>query len=285
MNNSLYFAQYLLNTGVIKTEEIQELLAKSLEAKPSLALMALREGMVTGQQLASLDVAADFAGQALGKNLLTAEQIETLNQLVPNDSLRFAQVLLDEGRVDCLRLEQLFTDSEASSDIIRASVRQLAGESLKAEAEAYGDFAEIFMRSFIRFMDTPAVIDNREPILGDSNQSHIVSQRLIGDLSMTTGIVTADAMFIEMARRYSHEDITEIDELAADSLTEFLNVVNGLFAVDMARQDRDVDLEAPKIEANLLPVGNHQLLLRVYTAVGSFVLVIAIDEFVLKEKD
>ncbi len=285
MNNSLYFAQYLLNTGVIKTEEIQELLAKSLEAKPSLALMALREGMVTGQQLASLDVAADFAGQALGKNLLTAEQIETLNQLVPNDSLRFAQVLLDEGRVDCLRLEQLFTDSEASSDIIRASVRQLAGESLKAEAEAYGDFAEIFMRSFIRFMDTPAVIDNREPILGDSNQSHIVSQRLIGDLSMTTGIVTADAMFIEMARRYSHEDITEIDELAADSLTEFLNVVNGLFAVDMARQDRDVDLEAPKIEANLLPVGNHQLLLRVYTAVGSFVLVIASDEFVLKEKD
>ncbi|MBQ7515979.1 MAG: hypothetical protein IJS96_06820 [Schwartzia sp.] len=284
MNNSLYFAQYLLNTGLVKTEEIQGLLAKSLEAKPSLALMALREGMVTGQQLASLDVAADFAGQALGKNLLTAEQIETLNQVVPSDSMRFAQVMLDEGRVDFLRLEELFKSGDAVPDIIRASVRQLAGASLKTEAEAYGDFAEIFMRSFIRFMDMPAVIDNREPILGDSNQSHIVSQRLIGDISMTTGIVTSDPMFIEMARRYSHEDIKEIDELAADSLTEFLNVVNGLFAVDMARQDRDVDLEAPKIEANLLPVGNHQLLLRVYTACGSFVLVIASDEFVLKEK-
>jgi len=201
---------------------------------------------------------------------------------VPGDSLRFAQVLLDEGRLDCLRMEQLFKDSDVNAgDIIRASVRRLAGNDLKTEAEAYGDFAEIFMRSFIRFMDTPAVIDNREPILGDKDQSHIVSQRLIGDLSMTTGILSADDVFIEMARRYSHEDINEVDELAADSLTEFLNVVNGLFAVDMARQDRDVDLEAPKIRANLLPVGNHQLMLRVHTAFGSFILVIASDEFVL----
>ncbi len=285
MNNSPYFAQYLLNNGVIEADELQGLLAKSLDAKPTLALLALREGMITGQQLAEFNVAADFAGQALGKKLLTAGQIEKLNQLVPSDSQRFAQVLLDEGRMDCLRLEQLFKESDSSSDLIRASVRQVAGESLKVESVAYGDFAEIFIRSFIRFMDTPAVIDNREPLLGDQDQSHIVSQRLIGDISMTTGIVTADPMFIEMARRYSHEDITEIDELAADSLTEFLNVVNGLFAVDMARQDRDVDLEAPKIEANRLPVGNHQLLLRIHTAFGSFVLVIASDEFVLKEKD
>ena len=279
MSNSHYFAQYLLNTGVIRPDEAPDFLARSLEAKPSPALLALREGFVSAGQLANLARTADFIDEARRQNILTEAQIKHLGQVIPEDDLRFSQVLLDEGRLSFPRLEKLFADSAAAPDIIRASVRRLAGENLRTEAESYADFVEIFLRSFIRFMDTPAVIDPRPPILGDTDRSYIVSQRLTGDLPMTTGIAVRGRVFLEMARRYSHEDLDEADELAADSLTEFLNVVNGLFAVDMARQDRDVDLEAPRIESNSLPSGGQQLLLRIHAAFGSFLLIAAADEF------
>ena len=98
-------------------------------------------------------------------------------------------------------------------------------------------------------------------------------------------IILLQDVFVEMARRYSHEDLHSVDEMATDSLGEFLNVVNGLFAVDMARQDLEIDLGMPRVEENVLPTGNRQLLLHVCTAFGSFALVIAADEFVFKDKD
>ena len=96
---------------------------------------------------------------------------------------------------------------------------------LDAEADRYSSFAELFVHSFKRFMDTPVVVNSKEVLVEAASLSHMVSQKLVGGVTMVTGIQAENGVFLEMARRYSHEDIKEVDALAVDCLCEFLNVV------------------------------------------------------------
>lgn len=282
----LYFAQYLLNTGEITAQELPSLLANSAAAEPRLAILAMQDGILTGAQAAEAAASgADFADAAQEKKFLTAEQIATLRKSVPDESARFAEALFRQGRGDYQRLGDLLSAGRAADDPVRTAVARMGGNLLPDEVERYSDFVAIFLRSVIRFMDTPAVISNEAPNLNGDMTTYAVSQRLMGDLTLVTGLLAKEAMFVDMAKRYSHEDLHTVDEMATDSLGEFLNVVNGLFIVDMARQDLEIDLGMPKVEENVLPTGNRQITLDIYTAFGNFALVIAADEFVFKDKD
>mgnify|MGYP000847168268 FL=1 len=231
-----YFAQHLLNTGEITPGELPSLLADSTAVEPELAILAMQDGLLTGAQAAELaDSGADFADAAQEKKMLTAGQIAALKKSVPEESARFAEALFRQGRYDYRRLGELLSAGRAAADPVREAVVRMGADLLPGEVERYSDFVAIFLRSVIRFMDTPAVISNRAPNLSGDARTYAVSQRLTGDLVLVTGLLAKENMFVEMAKRYSHEEIHTVDEMAIDSLGEFLNVVNGLFIVDMAR--------------------------------------------------
>lgn len=164
---------------------------------------------------------------------------------------------------------------------VSQAIVKLCGSKLEAEAPLYADYAELFVRSVSRFMDTTVTINTEEPFMPPDGHTHIVSQAILGDISLVTGIFAADSVFLELARRYSCEQLSEVDGLACDSVTEFINVLNGLFAVDLAKRDMEVDLDIPKITADEEPLGNKQLIVRIETNFGYFYMVMAVDEFIL----
>jgi CheY-specific phosphatase CheX len=47
---------------------------------------------------------------------------------------------------------------------------------------------------------------------------------------------------IEFAKRYSHEELDSFDELARESVAEFLNLHNGLFTVNMSN-NKQIELQ------------------------------------------
>ena len=248
--NSLYLAQHLLNDGVLTADDVRALLPKCEAAEPC-------------------------------DEILAAAQ-----EKKATESTKFAQALVDEGRLvmaDALDLIEKYSAEDADAHPVATAVGKLADESIDYELPSYCEFCEIFLRSFIRFMDTSAVVSVEPPIFGDVSDTHIVTQKLSGDLTFVTGMFTSDDMFVEMAKRYSHEDIEEVDELAIDSLQEFLNVINGLFAVDMAKQQRDIDLDAPQVIANSMPGGSNTLKVEVISGIGDFVLMTATDEIAFRE--
>ncbi len=284
--NSFYFAQYLLNEGKVSVDELRELIPKSVDAEVSEKLIALWQGKVTAEDIASVGNGNDseFSRVAVDKELMTAEEAFALKKTVPDESERFAQVLIDSGKMDILGLAPLIEKYHSLEESpVKTVVQKLADDSIGFELPSYIDFVEIFLRSFMRFMETPAAVSCEKPIFGDVSGTHVVTQKLTGDISMVTGLFVSEELFIEMAKHYSHEDITEMDELAVDSLQEFMNVINGLFAVDMAKQQRDIDLETPRIVSNTLPAGNNTLSLEIISGLGSFVLMTATDEIGVRE--
>ena len=97
-----YFVQYLLNVGVLSSEEVQALLPRIAQAKPQLPLLALMKGFVTSSQLNELSGLDEntFAEEAKDKKILTALQIENLQSIVPERDVCFSQLLLDDGKLD-----------------------------------------------------------------------------------------------------------------------------------------------------------------------------------------
>ena len=287
--NSLYFAQYLVNEDVLDPQEAKDILKVCEETVPGLAVVALAEGAIPASTLAGLAPFEKeaFPKLAMAEGVLFASQLEKLQGVHPSEGLRLAQALLDSEKMDFVELgRQMAACGAQEGSPIKEAVRRLASdnEESEVEIETYAEFTELFMRSFMRFMDTPAIINYCGPDNEGMFASHIVSQRLSGQLSFVSGIYASDKMFVEMAKRYSREEIDDADEMAEDSISEFLNVVNGLFVVDLGKRDLDLDLEAPRIGQNKHPQGSKQLQLCIDTGFGSFTLVMAADEFALTEK-
>ncbi len=287
--NNLYFAQYLVNEEVLQPQEVKDFVQKAEETELGLAVVALAEGVVSASRLAELAPFEKdaFPKLAVAEGVLFASQVEKLQAVRALDGLKFAQALLDSGKMDFVELgKHMAACGAQEGSPIKEAVRRLAedNEELAAEMDSYAEFAELFMRSFMRFMDTTAVINFCEPDYSGMFASHIVSQRLSGLISFVSGIYASDKVFVEMAKRYSREEIDDADEMAEDSISEFLNVVNGLFVVDLGKRDLDLDLEAPRIGKNKHPLGSRQLQLCIDSGFGSFSLVMAADEFTLTEK-
>lgn len=278
-----YFVQYLLNVGVISSSEAVDLLPRLSEVRPSLPLLALTSGLVTAGQMEGLTVAdsAVFAEEAKEKKLLTASQVDNLLSVIPEADVCFAQLLLDSGKVDLSKLEQIISDyqklEEQENPVFTAVYNRTGSPADDPVFEIYGKYAEMFILSTQRFINTEAVILPEEPVV--EHDGVLVSQGLSGGMELTAGVKAVPEVFLELGRRYSGEELDEIDELAIDCVAEFLNVLNGLYIVNLSQLDLDVDLEEPHSSENTVPEATKLVAFRIATEFGTFVLYMAEDEF------
>ena len=283
--NSNYLAQRLVNEGKVGVSDLEVLFRDIRGKDPQLPLMALKMHMVTGEELESVDTSSStaFGKDALAKNLLTDEQLKRLRRQIPGESLRFAQALIDEKKMSYADIERAFADYDATVvDPLDIALEKVGGDLTREEREVYGSYIKLLMDQLVDFLHTPVVIDPEPYKIEEKffdGLVYEVSQRITGDVNFVGGIVAAESNFVELAARYSQEDLTEVDELALDSLEEFLNVINGLFCIQLAGRNQEAELGLPRWNKNVVPHGSNQLLLKIYADFGSFVAVLSADEF------
>ena len=146
--NSLYFAQYLVNEGVIAEREAKELLKEAEKTTPGLAVVALAEGAVSASKLAELmPFEKDaFSKLAVAEGLLFASQVEKLQEARSTDGLKTAQALLDVGKMDFMELGRwMAACGSMEGSPFKESVRRIIegqNEELEAEEGLYADFTD-----------------------------------------------------------------------------------------------------------------------------------------------
>lgn len=282
--SSSYFAQYLLDSGVLKEADVQGVLHRAAAVEPGVALLALENGLVSASQLEALDgklFDVDFIETALEERLLTAPQISNLRQAVVRKESRLAQLLLDEGVMSLSRLESAFQEcSELEPNpVVEVVEKALAASGVEfLDMEIYTEYVDLFFVSLQRFMDTDVVIVSKAGEAVDPSRKHLVSQLMTGDLGFAGGVYADEKTLIDIARRYSHDDIKRLDDMAIDSLSEFINVLNGLYIVNLSKRQMDVDLEAPEYREGLIEHAEPALLqFEVITDFGAFTLAVSHD--------
>ena len=281
--SSQYFAQYMLNMGRLEADKVQQFLKKSVSERPELATMALWEGLLTAEEAVVLSDMKNDAAQSAAKGLLTQAQVESLSKPVPGLDVCFAQVLLDEKCLDFVGLEEAHFEYAAEDDNqLQEAVRHLAQEGMEAEIEYYSDYIEMAVHSLMRFLNAEAVIDAGSDISLENlvSRRYLLSQRISGDVNIVTGLLLDEDVLLEIACRYSQENIKAEDDMALDSVSEFINVMNGLYIVNLSQHKIEADLEEPHIGRNVSPSGSRQLVVPLITDFGSLELILATDEMI-----
>ena len=277
-----YFSQYLLNAGVLDAGNISDVMPKSAHAVPQLHILAMQQHLLSESQVEELSTADDVVKTLEEAKMLSDAQIESLKNTVPGRDARVAQTLLDEHIADLKTIERCFREYDNDElHPIKYAVKKIVSkyEEMNPVADIYGEYTEMFVGALQRFMDTDAVVLTEATDL-DFAGTRIVSQSMGGQLSVAVAVLAKNQMFLEMARRYSGEDLTELDELAEDSLAEFINVLNGLYIVNLSGRDLDMDLDMPRGGQDVGPTASNMIAMRIVTDFGSFVIYLAEDEFI-----
>ena len=277
-----YFSQYLLNAGVLDAGNISDVMPKSAHAVPQLHILAMQQNLLSESQVEELSTADDVVKTLEEAKMLSDAQIGSLKNTVPGRDARVAQTLLDEHIADLKTIERCFREYDNDElHPIKDAVKKIVSkyEEMNPVADIYGEYTEMFVGALQRFMNTDAVVLTEATDL-DFAGTRIVSQSMGGQLSLAVAVLAKNQMFLEMARRYSGEDLTELDELAEDSLAEFINVLNGLYIVNLSGRDLDMDLDMPRSSQDVGPTASNLIAMRIVTDFGSFVIYLAEDEFI-----
>lgn len=284
MSNELLFPQFLLNRGVLHAEEVAIYLKRTLAVKVDVPVQAIFHGVATAKELTSLgDLSGEeFRVSAEKKGILTASQLRNLGEAIAGEGCRFAQALLDAGRLDYGEIERLFREFvHAGGNPLAEAIECAAAGRLMEELPLYTEYVGIALQAFKRFMKIGCVVVPQAESFPAGTPRRIVSQAVTGGASLVAGIEAPDDVFLELARRYSREDFETLDDLAVDSLAEFLNVLDGFFAVRLGERGLELDLEMPKMACALRGKAAPSKLLRLplESPVGAFALFLAADEF------
>ncbi|BAL84132.1 hypothetical protein SELR_24240 [Selenomonas ruminantium subsp. lactilytica TAM6421] len=174
---------------------------------------------------------------------------------------------------------KLLADDAVDVSPVRTAVLQAMGSDYIPACQHYPAYVELFIQSLKNMLHTEAVVESVPCEEDEAIPCYGTSQCLSGDITMAAGLIASEPVYLKLAERYSEEELLEMDEMARDSIEEFINVLNGMFSVELGEKEIETDLELPRFGENIKPRGSNQLRLRVHSSVGSFQVVMATDEF------
>ena len=83
-----------------------------------------------------------------------------------------------------------------------------------------------------------------------------------------------EEVFLHIASVYAEEELTEVDELAKASVSEFLNLHNGIYSVNMSNWGIELTMKPQEVIENAT-VSGESFLVTVNTSKGSFQLILS----------
>ena len=262
---SQYFGQYLLSKGFLTVQQLTEAADLQRSVKVKLGVLAINNGIMKAEQVEEIHYLQrvqdrKFGEIAVEKKYITGVQLDELLDSQRRRQISLSQSIVDKNFLTLAQLEKalqsykrdnMFTDSQLAalqSTDIDTIVRMMVDFSEYGEdGMVYYDYVALLLRNMLRFLGEDAVISARAS-LPESVPGWIVSQQIIGGGTVFSALVMTDDVLMETARRFSEEPLLKIDDLTKDSVSEFLNVHNGIFIVNMSDKGTELDLTPQKTQ-------------------------------------
>lgn len=285
-----YFGQYLFNKGILSADQLCDLLAYEQSTHVKLGVLALNSGLMTAAQIEEVHelqrtMDRRFGEIALSKGYLTQPQLDNLLSQQNSRHLGLNQAILDRN---CLTLSQLETalenfkqDTGLSQGQLQAlqsaDIDQIVPLFLDFSQDEIGrlhyDYVALLLKNIVRFLNDRPLLSRPVP-LPKQPEGWIISQQAVGDHTLSTALVLNDSSLIDLATRFSQEEISQVDDLAKDSVAEFLNLHNGIFLINMSDRGLELDLKPQTTQVCSASVSGYRIPITLTS--GSIELVLSI---------
>lgn len=287
---SQYFGHYLLNRKLITREQLADALEFQKSVHVKFGVIAVDEGYMTPLQVEEVhekqkQMDKRFGEIAVELGYLTNEQVDKLIASQKQGHLFLAQALVDRGYMTIEQFADALNDykkenslSDNQFEAIRnGSIELLVDNILDVKdiekKTKYGQYLSLFAKSMIRFIDDQvylevATLEDKYP------ENWLVRQEILGKAPLFTAIDANEEVFLHIASIYAEEELMEVDELAKDAVSEFLNLHNGIYLVNMSNWGTELTMNPQEVMKNVTVSGD-TFLVSVNTSKGSFQLILS----------
>lgn len=251
-----FFGQFLLQKGLLTADQLCQAFEDESAVRVKVGVLAIDRGWMTAAQaeeVYGLQKKMDmrFGDIAVSKGYLGQLQVEELLQAQGLRHLALSQALLDRGYLNlaelttALELYKRETGLGSVSNLWDDRIARLLinfPEAGQGQSELYYLHIGLFLRNIVRFLQVEPVLERATPFIGKADGWFISQTIRIEGKAMLTGLVLPDDVLIRLASIYSGETITEVNELALDSVGEFLNLHNGMLSINLCNAGREVEM-------------------------------------------
>lgn len=254
-----YFGQYLFNKGIISADQLCDLLAYEQSTHVKLGVLALNSALMTAAQIEEVHelqrtMDRRFGEIALSKGYLTPPQLDSLLSQQNSRHLGLNQAIIDKNYLTLSQLETALENFKQDTGLSQGQLQSLQSADIAQIVPLFLDFPQneigrlhydyvtLLLKNIVRFLNDQPLLSRPLP-LPKQSEGWIISQQAVGDHILSTALVLSDSSLIDLATRFSQEEITQVDDLAKDSVAEFLNLHNGIFLINMSDRGLEFDLK------------------------------------------
>ncbi len=252
-----FFGNYLLHQQLVSSEHLSEVLQTMKTTRLKLGVLAINAGLMTAEQVEKAHNEQQRVDKRIGDvmvdmGFLTKDQVESLFQTQPAGHLLLGQALVDNGYMTNTQFEQALNSYKQENSISENDFNDGSDEAAARLVKHFYNFSggtnsaymtsyvSLLFKNLIRFIGDDFTPMDAKPVTGEV--SNCVVQRIEGGLSAVTIIDADTSAMIEFASRFAKEELTADDEYTQACVSEFINLHNGLFAVNMSN-DNGIELK------------------------------------------
>lgn len=234
-----------------------------------LGVLAINAGLLTAEQVDIVHDEQQRVDKRIGDIMVDmgfadSEQIEELFKTQPKGHLLLGQALVDNGYMTTAQFERALNSYKAENSLSDTDLSNSNEEAIRKMIKRFYNFNDtdssrymtsyltLLFKNIIRFIG-----DDFTPLEPDMSAiksviENCVIQRIKGGLSAITLISADNNAEIEFASRFAKEQLSDNDEYTQACISEFLNLHNGLFAVNLSNDEGiELLLEPQEIYNNI----------------------------------
>lgn len=274
-----FFGNYLLNSGLVSPEKLSEALGKLSETKLRLGVLAINAGIMTAEQVDRVHAEQQKVDKRIGELMVemgyaTDEQIDKLFRTQPSAHLLLGQTLVNDGVMTNSQFENALNSYKREMGVSDADLEVADLGDFRPLVDKFYNFDNtdnksylsgyivLLFKNLVRFIGTDFAPLSAQELMSNISRS-CLGQEIHGGIKAITLIDADDDSLIEFASRFSGEHLTANDDYARDCINEFLNLHNGLFAVNVSNETGlEIELSPQTVynELNIDTINNSRVI-------------------------
>lgn len=251
------FGNYLVGRHIITKKQLDLILEYRRHNRVKLGLIAVEQKLLTparAEEVNRLQMRMDkrFGDIAIEKGYLSEKDVEKLLGLQGNPYLIFVQGaedynIMSKEKVDVclLGFQKEFAYTSEQMEAFKGGDIEKTVEALTKAKEPYLSMISLILKNIIRFVSTDLSVGELTHVT-EVTANYIALQELKGSYSAMLALTCMKDELLKIASPFAKEEFERVDADALDSVCEFINCTNGIFASKLSFEDVDLDMLPPQ---------------------------------------
>lgn len=257
------FGSYLIQKGIISTEQYAGIKAEQAKTRVKLGLIAVAEKLMTQEQADEVNekqlvMDCRFGDIAVELGYLERNQVKNLLSHQGNPYIQFTQAATDLGFLTLEQIDEALLDFQKEKGFSSMDMDAIKSGDIDRIIPLYlpeelpwntAELIAVLLRTMTRLVSGDVLICDAY-LTNEVKVNEYALQGINGDLIAGTAITGSEEGILAIAQGFAKDLFGTVGPEALDSVGEFINIVDGLFATALSLDMVEVSLTPPALSEN-----------------------------------